>query len=164
MIEKVKKQEGLWEQVYSTLDKIDEIIDIVNKLTEPKAKVETKKENAMTPNEVRIALGFKPFDEFEYEQLCNLEKRTSAMRKDLAIKERIRQTGRTTKIMCDVLAAISNGNEVILIGENASITYNLNAKIVEYAKKLMLNTDLITMMVIGLDKSKVKVFYDHPLP
>lgn len=121
----------------------------------------------MTSEEIRIKLGLKPFDEFEYDALLQLGHRAWMFtNKRQAIFERFRQTGRTTKIFCELLEAVFDGYKVTFITN--SLTRNKMAieKIKEYALKLGLNTDLIMNSANEefTKGHKVKIFKDHDMP
>jgi hypothetical protein len=127
-----------------------------------------------TAEKIRIALELKPFDEFEYEQLCHLKERSQYLTKTAAIKERFRQTGRSTKIICNLLASISAGNKVLFVSDTYALTSRVTDKIVSLAVKLGLNAELIMRTLVsrseqgilklrGIDKN-IEIFYDHEMP
>lgn len=70
----------------------------------------------MTFTEIREKLGLIPFDEFEYDAFCKLAERGKHLPKKVAIEERYRQTGRTTKMLVEAIEyALSSDEEVIVI-------------------------------------------------
>ncbi len=70
----------------------------------------------MTFTEIREKLGLIPFDEFEYDVFCKLAERSKHLPKRVAIEERYRQTGRTTKMLIEAIVyALSSEEEVIVI-------------------------------------------------
>lgn len=126
----------------------------------------------MTAEEIRIRLGLKPFDEFEYDVLCSLKDRKGLTRKE-AINERFRQTGRTTKVFCQALSAISNGNKVVFLSDSGSTTKRAREKLKDYAKLLELNISLILDLGLSYNSSgmdglrgvgNIVVFHDHQMP
>lgn len=118
------------------------------------------KSRSMTIEQIRKKLGFIPFDEFEYDQLLNLKSnRPYAADKASAIKNRFRQTGRTTRILCNALSRISNGQDIYFKGNSHFSTAMLILKLKEYAELLNLDTTLIHKFD---DNSSLQAtIYDH---
>lgn len=125
----------------------------------------------MTLEEIRIKLELKPFDEFECNMLATLYQREQKIySSDYAIKERYRQTGRSTKIICRLLSDLSYGHQVAFISHNFHSTRRWLEMINKYAAILKLDLNLIVNInasfnyqdsLMGIDSNKIHIFYDH---
>ena len=124
----------------------------------------------MNAEGIREKLGLISFDEFEYDMLLQLGARTFRFaNKQQAINERFRQTGRSTKIICQMLEDVSNGEQVIFLSHNRYSTERLRMLAKKYASDLCFNSDLILNygsnyyddLPHGYD---AKIFRNHLLP
>lgn len=113
----------------------------------------------MTPEEVRIKLGMKTWDEHRLDvYLHSLPERVKTLGYHNTAKELDRQTGRTTKMICEALSAMSRGQSVYFIAFNQDMTKLIYQRATAYAEKLGIPTELL---VKKGDKSFPQPFVDH---
>jgi 16S rRNA G1207 methylase RsmC len=115
----------------------------------------------LTAEEVRKALGLVPFEGYARKhEHSDAMQRVSEMMSD-ASKEIIitpRQTGRSTRMICSLLATISSGRPVAIYAKPQSVEHSLKDKAQEWAEKLGLNPKLI----LGHLASTAEIeFFDH---
>jgi hypothetical protein len=183
MIKKMEQQPDLWKYVEVARDKINELVEFVNKkVPEAITNANGYASCIQTLEEIRIRLELEPFDRFEYKQLLKLNEKATKLVKlnpktteDQIIKERYRQTGRTTKILCEALSAMSYGHQVIFAGETLIMTKCINEILSGYVAKLGFDHRLLLSLkpvyhfsrnqpLLGIDTIKIKVFWDHEMP
>lgn len=123
----------------------------------------------LTPEEVHIKLGLLPFDEFAAKNYD--ERMAKALSSGGNMDEFLRQTGRSTKIYCDLLAHISSGNKVVFVSVNPMIGLRKEMEITKLADKLDLDATLIIPIYGGVNNTDrlrgidpAIIFYDHPMP
>ncbi len=97
----------------------------------------------MTVDEVRKALSLMDFDEYvNYSHALNDERMKELYTPEILEREQHRRTGRTTRLLCEALAAMSEGKSVHLAGRNFHHTKDLYRKLAVLAAQLGLRTRL----------------------
>lgn len=110
----------------------------------------------MTSGEVRRALGLKPWHEHAHEvQQLRMANLTGVMDADDLIKDRMRQTGRTTRMICSALAAMSRGVSVVFRSGSGHSEALITEQARLYAKKLGLDASLLSQVAAEVE------FFDH---
>jgi hypothetical protein len=119
----------------------------------------------MTSDEVRIALGLEPFPEFAAKRMEQW-KGDAQRERELGKKEfrrflqERRGTGRTMRMICELLSDVSEGHVVHVVGHNSTWSRDLIHMARGYAAQL------------GLDAGKIvpsphkaqRVYRDHYFP
>jgi hypothetical protein len=93
----------------------------------------------MTVDEVRQALGLMDFDDFEQFQHANNDERFAQLVGDQSFRNGDvyrRQTGRTTRLLCEALAAASQGFYVVLRAPTTSMTNRFIKRFERMAKAI----------------------------
>lgn len=115
----------------------------------------------LTAEDVRKALGFVPFEGYARRQEnSTVGHRISEMMSDASkeITIRPRATGRSVRMLCSALAAISAGRPVAIYAKPQSLEHILKERAQEMAVKLGLNPKLI----LGHLASTAELeFFDH---
>lgn len=79
----------------------------------------------MGAGNVRLALGLRPFEEFAAECRVTNEGNLHLFPTSQHDMHRVRNTGRTTCMLCDALAAVSRGERVVIFGHTTQHTRHL---------------------------------------
>lgn len=112
----------------------------------------------LSAEEVRKALGLLPFEGFARKQQNHADARIAASEGASAIDMGPRRTGRSTRMLCSVLAAISSGRPVSIYAKPQPVEHTLKSIAQEWALQLGLNPKL----VLGHLASTAEIeFFDH---
>lgn len=105
----------------------------------------------MTLNNMRLAIGLKPHDEFEYEQMLTLSERMAGVPHDMAVRERFRCTGRTTEMLLTALydAYITQGR-VLVIAHNLSSAQHMRSTVLAWLQRMHVEPAGISAKAITL--------------
>src|SRR3990172_8292466 len=129
---------------------------------------------SMTANEVRQKLGLRPFNEFRDAMMNGDEFKEHRERKRTALgpigyaKSLRRATGRTTQIVCDICAAVSTGEMVVLGGPVDRQVFLLN-----YARRSAIRLGLDPLLIGAgpyyypcdvVPSERRRIFWDHGQP
>lgn len=110
----------------------------------------------LTAEAVRKALDLLPFEGFARRRQKVADDRASEGVVLGALRHR--QTGRSTRMICSVLAAISSGRPVSIYAKPQSVEYELKNKAQEWAVKLGLNPKLVFGHLASVAEIE---FFDH---
>jgi hypothetical protein len=111
----------------------------------------------LTAEEVRKQLELQPFEGYARKQL-NTRIFESVEDASKEISVRPRQIGRTTRMLCSVLAAISSGRPVAIYAKPQAVEAALKDLAQQWAERLGLNPRLI----LGHLASTAEIeFFDH---
>lgn len=114
----------------------------------------------LTVEDIRKALDLVPFEGFARKQLASLERaRISEMlTAEATTDQAVRNTGRSTRMICSALAVVSAGRPVAIYAKPMLTEHALKDRAQEWAEKLGLNSKLIH----GHLASTAEVeFFDH---
>jgi hypothetical protein len=115
----------------------------------------------MSAEEVRKGLGLTPFEGFARKQLESLPVRVAealASNVPMTPEEHLRQTGRSTRMICSLLAAVSSGRPVAIYAKPQAHEYQLKDKAQQWAEQLGLNPKLIHGHLASIAEIE---FFDH---
>lgn len=128
----------------------------------------------MTRKEIMKRLGLKPFDEFEFDRFCELGREYENMKgvwpKQKFINDRYRQTGRTTRMLADVLGAATRGERVLVVFRTHEESRRALRVFLEMARKCDIDStnsgsvDFLTPSQLDAFRCGIQnpcVFYDH---
>lgn len=104
----------------------------------------------LTADGVRKALELEPFEGFARKAL-------NSPPSDITLEFGPRRTGRTTRMLCSLLAAASSGRTVSIYAIPLAYENALKEKAREWAERLKINPKLI---VGSLGKAEIE-FFDH---
>lgn len=111
----------------------------------------------LTAEEVRRQLELMPFEGYA-RKILNTPVREAVVDGSKEIEIRPRQTGRSTRMICSMLAAISSGRPVALYARPQAMEVALKDRAQEWAERLGLNPKLI----MGHLASTAEIeFFDH---
>lgn len=113
----------------------------------------------LSADEVRKALDLMPFEGFARKQLETRPARIAGLVEEvLSNKEIVRQTGKSTRMICSLLATISSGRMASIYAKPQTQEYALKEKAQQWAEQLGLNPKLI----LGHLASTAEIeFFDH---
>lgn len=114
----------------------------------------------LSTEDVRKALGLAPFEGFARKKLNNPEKNLASEMVDASKEIHVfpRLTGRSTRMICSMLAAISAGRRVSIYAKPQAMEYALKEHAQAWAERLGLNPKLI----LGHLASTAEIeFFDH---
>lgn len=113
----------------------------------------------MTPEEVREKLGLRTWLENELWVYLNVTpKNVEMFGFEKTAKDLRRQTGRTEKMICEALSAMSNGETVRFVGHSKSSTDYLYQRASKHANTLGITTELL---VKKESWPPARLFVDH---
>jgi hypothetical protein len=119
----------------------------------------------MTRNNLRLAVGLKPHDKFEYEQLLLLRERMSGVPHDVAIRERFRCTGRTTEMLLAALYdAYVTHRRVLVIAHNAMLARHMRDTMMEWLRRLRTEPTDISAKTITISEAASITFVASTAP
>ncbi len=116
----------------------------------------------MTIDEIRLKLGFQPFDEFaleRYRWLCSDQRvRDLGLERVVESLRDGRSTGKTTKMLCAALEEASRGNTVRIVGHTVAFSRELTIRAQESARDLGIDPEMVRPSV---DEPVAVVFNDQ---
>lgn len=105
----------------------------------------------MTLNNLRLAIGLKPHDVFEYEQLLHLRERMSFVPFDVAVRERFRCTGRTTEMLLLALHdVLTNDRRVLIVANSLTSAQQMHRTIMQWLHRLQVEPIAVSQKAIML--------------
>lgn len=113
----------------------------------------------MTLDDIRCAIGLKPHAEFEYEQLLTLAERMRCIQHDVAVRERFRQTGRTTEMLLGAMyAVIDSPCNVLVVAHSSPMAHHMHDTIMSWLKKLNIVPHSVSASTIVLSATSSMTF------
>ncbi len=114
----------------------------------------------LSVDEVRRALDLVPFEGFARKQLSSPDRASAKemMTAETQVLFGPRGTGRTTRMLCSVLAAISSGRPVAIYAKPIVLEHIIKERAQEWAEKIGLSPKLIHGHLASVAEIE---FFDH---
>jgi hypothetical protein len=110
----------------------------------------------MTSGEIRRELGLMPWHEHAAQAQKELRERLEGLvDADTLISERMRRTGRSERMICSLLAAMSKGSSVVIRACSGRMEDTLTERAKIHARKLGLDVTLLSQVAAEVE------FFDH---